>query len=316
MKKITILIALVCSLNFLFAQTAINLDIKHLLAGEDFSSTAVTSNNLGYGATFDRVEYYISQIQLVHDGGQIIELDDTYLLVDANNPETFDLGNHAITHLDSVFFYIGVDSPNNHEDPATFDANHPLAPQNPSMHWGWSAGYRFVALEGTCGLNNGFTFELHGLGDDNYARKLVKVAINKTTIENVINAEINADYIKAVEDMGLNSTVISHGESDEAKDAITNFNNLVFSKVEVATSIESALNASIAIYPNPTKGNFTVNGIEGSTFDLKIFDAGGKIVKEYIALTNSSLVTIEKKGLYFIELIHLKESKLQKLIVY
>ena len=41
------------------------------------------------------------------------------------------------------------------------------------MHWGWTSGYRFVCAEGTAGASFNQTFELHGLGNTNYALQTI-----------------------------------------------------------------------------------------------------------------------------------------------
>ena len=61
------------------------------------------------------------------------------------------LGSHDITTLESVRFGVGR-SEHNHLDPSAYPGDHPLAPQLPSMHWGWASRYfhRF-GMEGWAG---------------------------------------------------------------------------------------------------------------------------------------------------------------------
>ena len=75
-------------------------------------------------------------------------IPNKWVLVNASEATEVDLGSHDVTNVEAVHFHIGVDSSVNHSDPASYPMGHPLAPVFPSMHWGWAAGYRFVAIEG------------------------------------------------------------------------------------------------------------------------------------------------------------------------
>ncbi len=45
-------------------------------------------------------------------------------------------------------FYLGLEAPDNHADPAKFPAGHPLNANLNGLHWDWQGGYIFLALEG------------------------------------------------------------------------------------------------------------------------------------------------------------------------
>jgi hypothetical protein len=130
-----------------FAQNSILLHIHHKMGDLPFALNAGTQNNLGHDFEFTRLEYYLSGISIVHDNGINTQIDSLWILVNAAFPTEVDLGQHAITNVEAIHFFIGVDSLHNHGDPASYDPSHPLAPRNPSMHWGWASGYRFLALE-------------------------------------------------------------------------------------------------------------------------------------------------------------------------
>ena len=96
-----------------------------------------------------RAEFYISEVEIQHPDGMKMPLTDQYLLVNAKNPAAeFDLGIWPVETAHGVTLHLGVPAAVNHNDPTTLPSGHPLAPQNPSMHWGWSSGYRFIAIEG------------------------------------------------------------------------------------------------------------------------------------------------------------------------
>ncbi len=117
-----------------------------------------------------RAEFYISEVEVRHADNTTTPLTDQYILVNAADPAAeFDLGQWPVDAAHGLTLHLGVAPSVNHNDPAAWPADHPLAPQNPTMHWGWSAGYRFMAIEGKVD-NNGdgvpeSDFEFHSLGD-------------------------------------------------------------------------------------------------------------------------------------------------------
>ena len=103
----------------------------------------------------------------VHDGGQQTAIPEAYVLANGfvDGLHASRRGESGVNAVEDLMFNVGIDPDNNHADPASWPADHPLAPQVPSMHWGWAAGYRFVALEGGTADAN---LEIHALGDDNH----------------------------------------------------------------------------------------------------------------------------------------------------
>ena len=64
-----------------FAQKNITVQINHLLNEEPFELEKDAQNNLGNKFMIDRLEYYLCSFSIVHDGGQTIIIDDSYVLV-------------------------------------------------------------------------------------------------------------------------------------------------------------------------------------------------------------------------------------------
>jgi len=71
----------------------------------------------GFNFSITRLQYYISEIEITHDGGQITAIEDTWLLVDAAEQSDFELGSYNISNVEGISFWIGVDEPHNHLDP-------------------------------------------------------------------------------------------------------------------------------------------------------------------------------------------------------
>ena len=151
------------------AQTDVTLKINHKLGAEDFELDAIGVNNLGHEFKASRLEYYVSRITIIHDGGTETAVPDEVIALvqpEAEISTSIPLGSFDVTSIESVKFHIGVYEPVNNEDPTLWPEEHPLAPKSPSMHWGWASGYRFIAYEGYGGAGFSQNFQLHGLGNE------------------------------------------------------------------------------------------------------------------------------------------------------
>lgn len=59
---------------------------------------------------------------------------------------------------------------------------------------------------------------------------------------------------------------------------------------------------TIQLYPNPTQGSFTINGI-GSETNISVTNTAGKIIKSFTSTVSTSIdLTTEAKGVYFVQL--------------
>jgi hypothetical protein len=295
------------------AQTNVNFNINHKLGTADFAMNAASANDMGHDFNVTRLEYYISQISIVHDGGTTTVVPDLWILVNAGNGSStnVDLGSHDVINVEGIEFYIGVDPAHNHENPADYIAGHPLAPTSPSMHWGWTSGYRFIAYEGKGGSNLDQVFQLHGLGDANYFK--TSVSLSATANNGSVSIGLDADYARGLEGVALNSGVIVHGETGEAKLAIENFRDYVFqaATTSVSTIDISEIN-SFEAYPNPTTTGITnllISSSKNLNYEVSVIDILGREIKHFTnVLSNESIeLELENKGFYFISLI--KEGK-------
>ena len=105
---------------------------------------SVYNTTEGYGVKFTTISFYISQ--LTHQN-ETINASSLY--------DFRDNGSQLLSaELDYKSFpslqgFIGVDSINNHSDPAAFGNDNDLNIENAgTMHWGWNTGYIFIKIEG------------------------------------------------------------------------------------------------------------------------------------------------------------------------
>ena len=258
MNRFLLFIVLVMAVGFASAQVNVTLHMTQKLGGEPFAYNSAAEADMGYSFNMTRMQFYISEIKLTHDGGVVTPITDLYLLVDPAVNTEFALGEFTITDLEKIQFSIGVDQAHNHLDPASYSNGHPLAPQNPSMHWGWTSGYRFIAIEGFAGvdsnsLNN--NYQIHTVGDANY--RTVTLDVGGEINGDDMAIHIQADYENLLDKLDVSNGIISHSTSGASK-IIADNSPLVFSPLELTAIIEPGVTGSFSILPNPVKDFATV----------------------------------------------------------
>ncbi len=301
------------------AQNGVKLRFEHTMGGESLEfMQSYAHPDLGYDFNITRLEYYVSEIAIVHDGGQTTPVADTWLLVDAAEQEDFDLGQHSITDVEAITFHVGVDPEHNHLDPTLWPANHPLAPQNPSMHWGWTAGYRFVCLEGKTGPGLLFIYQVHALGDANYWQASVPTAAIWEGDDLVII--LNADYLGMLTDIDVSGGLIEHGETGAASTLLKNFSNEVYSQILFTGLGEQGQSEGMAVYPNPTfngSARVSLDPVDSRAYRLVVTDVSGRTLSQQDVIGHQPVgLDLPQRGMYFVQL--LADGKLvrtEKLIV-
>ncbi len=279
------------------------LKLNHFLNENTFSSSTTGTNNLDNQFNVNRLEYYISDIVLTHDGGTETKVENYYILVNANNPGDYNLGTFEIDKMESITFSIGVPSNVNNADPTQWSAGHPLAPRSPSMHWGWASGYRFVALEGKTGTTLSTTYEIHALGNKNYFTQKIPMSVEWT--DNIV-LEINADYSKALAGIPVANGIVTHGEEDEAATLLRNFQTAVFSNASgegnMLSTPQIELNKALAVYPNPSEGlvNLRFDDKRFANASVAITDVTGNEIAAEKMVNLAGTIQLETKGVYFV----------------
>lgn len=307
MKKHLLLFTLILLSMSIIAQNSVVFKIHHKLGEADFAMYNAAKNNLGDDFNVTRLQYYISGISIVHDNGIVTPMDSFYILVDASTDTEADLGSYPIQHVEGIHFYIGVDPEHNHTDPAGYDPFHPLAPQAPSMHWGWAAGYRFLAFEGNGGPQYNQLIQVHGLGDQNYIK--ARVNLNETADNNVVTIDIDADYTHILENLSVNGGLIVHSETDEAQVALVNMRNLVFSASSGTTATtEPNILQHFELFPNPTisgKASAYIASIVDQVFDIMITDINGRQTGWYTSVKTNTIIGLNfnQPGMYLVSIL-------------
>lgn len=294
---------LMLSFSISYGQKEVHLQLNQYIGTAPFSIGDGGTNDLGTKFNISRLDYYISSIKLHHDGGMQTAVNNKYIFV--SKGETVDelLGSFNIGILDSITFSIGVEATDNHADPTLWPAGHPLAPKSPEMHWGWAAGFRFIAIEGKSGANLQFNYQIHGLGDELY--KPTTIVTHGTEHNGGLMVSIDADYGHSLRGINMNKNIILHGSTKEAVSLLSNFNQHVFSATPLISAAHDIEVGSLTVFPNPSiDGKVTITLSEDQILDGKIIirDAVGRIVYQ---LSNPALqneVIVDHLGFYSIEL--------------
>jgi hypothetical protein len=125
---------------------ALTIEFTHLAGNKQFhlDSTYTTANGDQFTPTM--FKYYISNIRLVRSDNAIVEIPDSYFLINEENENSMmiELENVPEGDFTAIKFMIGVDSTRN----CSGAQSGALDPVN-GMFWSWNTGYIFFKLEGT-----------------------------------------------------------------------------------------------------------------------------------------------------------------------
>ncbi len=142
------LIFLCCCLSFtIVAQTTVELNIQHKFEKSTFVAGQPYMDNNGRAILISNIQYYLSDIELVYDGGQTVSIDNQHFLM-AGETSSYNLGTVSadIQELEKINFNLGVAAAANLNTPAAYTPGHPLAAQD--MYSNSEQSYIFIAIEG------------------------------------------------------------------------------------------------------------------------------------------------------------------------
>jgi hypothetical protein len=288
----------------LAAQQMVRIYIEPMAGAEPFvlNSTMTDDQGNAYQPTF--LAFYISRPIIIHDGGQQTLAPNHYYLVRADQKAMLELGEMDVQDIEGVIFSVGVDQASNHLDPASYPQDHPLAYQNPSMHWGWAAGYRFVAYEGRSGNNLIYSYEIHSIGNELY--KTVQLEVQAREEDGEWKIELEGDYARLLEGIDVSGGLYAHGNLGGASTIMDNFEQHVF-RAKVLSSVDAPASApGFSLYPNPSglRSQLSLDLPESGTFALRVLDVAGRRILERNLAPGSRMETLEtgNPGLYFVQL--------------
>jgi hypothetical protein len=288
------------------AQTKeLKLVLNYLYEGETFIPNNTYLLEDSTAIQISRLSYYLN-INEIYSNSDSVEFQDKYLLVKTNN-NTYTIGDVSLTNLTKMRFHLGVDPALNHEDPALWPNNHPLAPKVPSMHWGWTAGYIFIAIEAFLDTDGDDVFETplqhHALSDDFYLQFLHDIVT--TEDESSITIHLNMNYEKLLDNSSSSQGGIFHGAQNENMELILNFrqNDVITNPLDLSIQENSSNNNLFSLSPNPVYNMLSING-KPSIYEIKVYDVLGAVVYSDKQYQMNSSINLEhlKPGTYILKL--------------
>ncbi len=159
--------------------SSIDLILDHRFGTQRLQLGDVQYNTLNNAIGVDVLDYYLGKPSFQKPDGSWVS-SSAYFLVKAqsNQPDTLRITDIPFGTYTRLRFTLGVDSADNHADPALWPNEHGLSLMNGGlMHWGWNAGYIFFKLEGryrnTASQNRGYSYHI---GRDDLVSKITSPA--------------------------------------------------------------------------------------------------------------------------------------------
>jgi hypothetical protein len=309
MKRICFIVLTVFSIFNSWSQKDVFLTLSPKVNGVDMQFSTNYVDLSGSVFNLDHFNYYLSKVQIVHDGNQITSIPDTVFLV---KPDQFVLylGNMNVTNIERINFGIGVPENINTEsgsdavDISAYPLGHPLSYQTPEMHWGWTSGYMHMIVGGNADANGDGTtetyFELHNVGDMNY--KNVSIAVVPTiSSTDQIDVYMNCNVDVWLKDLPLSIVGVLHGFSSYNADVMENVDTeLIFTQSGTASVAENYSAVGDLYFANVDNGLSVSwrNVVGGNSFVLS--DINGKVTKNGPVSEVNGVVVFEdlKNGVY------------------
>jgi cytochrome c peroxidase len=112
-----------------------------------------------------RLDFLLSGLALHRADGVWVAATNQFAYLNGRaGRTTFTLPSLPAGDYDRVRFHIGVPERDNHANPASLAADHPLNPNVNGLHWNWQGGYVFFAIEGDWikpdGKRSGYSYHL------------------------------------------------------------------------------------------------------------------------------------------------------------
>jgi hypothetical protein len=311
MKKIRVGIVALLFINQIFSQKNIFLDIAPMFQNSNFEMNVNYTAWDGKTIKFDHFDYYLSDIQITHDGGQEILLDSVFLVEPQNH--TLFLGGYNVNQIEQISFVVGVPKPLNTQtgieaiDISLYPENHPLSFQTPSMYWGWQAGYMHMILGGYADDNGDGSlesyFEMHNLGNLNQKFVELPGIIQTNSSSNQIDILLNCQADRWINSIALSTVGIAHGETGLNA---TILNNVLTENVFIqpANASISSINSDANFYFTNQQNSLEIRWNELTDLEkIHVYDSNGKRITEFFSTNPTSQLAIENldKGYYIVQ---------------
>ena len=104
MKKLALILFGILLIDSYKGQNEVNINFQDYLGSEEFALNMDVEVD-GYQLYVDRLQYYVSDIVITHDGGLQTDIESVWLLVDPSEQQVYSLGNWDIETVENISFY-------------------------------------------------------------------------------------------------------------------------------------------------------------------------------------------------------------------
>ena len=298
--KLLFLLSLICFVQLIsFGQKNVFLNLKPVFLGADFETGVSYQHPSGDFLSIDYLNYYVSDIIITHDGGQMITASPSVFLVSMEE-HLLSLGNLQVENIEHIEFTLGVPQRFNTQDGSesidisSYPGDHPLSFQDPSMYWGWAFGYMHVVTAGSP------TFELHNVGPQ-LAKQISLDVIPTETSNTQIDLELYCNVDRWFNSITLSGMLISHGAGPENVQMMSNLLTEEVFTVSAQALIPEYIAQQAFVYHNAEGLN--VANIPSQATSLELTDQLGRLItSQYVSGASAFSIDIEQKGLVFVSL--------------
>ena len=257
-------------------------------------------HNNGEAYALDHFDYYVSDVILTHDGGQLTTVQQAVYLVEPENHVLY-LGLVNVENIEQIEFTVGVPNRFNTQqgieaaDISTYPETHPLSFQSPSMYWGWSFGYMPMILGGSEGASY---FELHSVGPT-LQRQVLLPVIQTDVSASQINLELQCHVDRWVNGIEVLTAGAAHCAFPSNITAMHNIlTESVFTVSPMAGLIEFSSTSTIFF----SDGQLNYINIPATAKHICVYDQlGRRLISESVYPNEDSFAfDFSDKGLVFV----------------
>lgn len=291
----------ICSFLSIDGQKNVYLNIQPVFNTLPLQMGTTLTHGSGESYALDHFDYYLSDVKLTYDGGQVMNAVEDVYLVEPNNHALY-LGLLSLENIEQVEFIIGVPNRLNTQegseavDISIYKDTHPLSYQSPSMYWGWQFGYMPMIIGG--GEGSAY-FEIHSVGPD--LQRQVSLAVIQTDVtEEQINVELQCHVDRWVNGIELGASGVLHGASP---DNVLIMDNVLTENVFTISPSASLMNIQpiySTIYIND--GTLYFSQISSETSMIVVYDQLGREILNSNVISANGMIEIglNHSGLAFV----------------
>jgi len=250
---------LLCSCWSLHAQTDVELNIQHKFGKSNYTPNQPYVDDENRVILITRIQYYLSNIELTHDGGQSVLVNKQHILMDGET-SVYNLGsvNPEIQQLEALNFDLGVDPSLNNSRPVNHPIGHPLGDN--SMYSDNEQSYIFLTIEGMIDTDGDQTpdkpFSFRATGDQLLRNMTIQASTSRSgsgikvnLVANIANwlKEIDLEFVGNQENSGADNETLCDNTDEH-----TVFYNVATTSVNTLVSPQNQINVDSRLAIAPT----------------------------------------------------------------